>query len=233
MRESLRTRKAKAVVAAVALVALLGSLWGITYTPLFSARQISVEGAAELTQEEVLALAGVGERTNVFHFDADAAVQRLEQSPWILHATVATDLPGGVHISIQERIAVIAAGDGVAVAADGVSLPGAALDGLPQLQGADASAPEARSAAMLLASMTPILRSSVASLSVDDGEVTLSLDSGTSVSVGPPGEEGEKAEALRAVLEWASQEGAAPAIIDVRVPTAPTVTLEDGGSVTP
>lgn len=233
-RELLGSKKAKALAAAGAFAILLAAVWGVTYTPLFAARQIVVEGAVGLTREEVLALAKVDEDTNVFHLDADETAERLEASPWVRDASVVADLPDALTITVVERVPVVVAADGVAVAGDGVALPGASVQGLPVLSGAAGGSEQARSAALLLASMAPSVRAVVGSMSVgDSGELELLLQTGTRVSLGAPGEEVEKAEALRALIAWADGGGITPEVFDVSVPGTPTAVLEGGGTVTP
>jgi cell division protein FtsQ len=233
MRELFGSRKAKAIAAGVAMLIVLGSVWGVTYSPLFAARQIAIEGATRLTRDEVLSLAGVGADTNVFHLNVEAVAATLETSPWVRDATVGVDLPTTLVISITEREPVLAASDGVALAEDGVVLPGASLDGLPALSGAEGASDEARSAALLLSSMTPSVRASVIGLSVGSGELSLDLATGTTVSLGRPGQEAEKAAALRALIEWAEAQGVVPVTLDVSVPTTPTAVLEGGETVSP
>lgn len=233
MRDLLSTRKAKALAALLAFGTLAGCLWGLTFTSLFGAESLVVEGPVSLTEEEVLSLAGVARGTNVFHLDEAATESSLESSPWILDATVTKDLPSTVVISVIERSPILATDDGLAVAGDGVVLPGAQVDGLPKVRGSVTLSDEARTAAaQAMQSMAPVVRVKVASiLALVNDELILELRSGTSVSWGRPGEEEEKAAALRAVLVWAGQQQLTPDTIDVSVPTAPTATLPDGTAV--
>ena len=94
---------------AVVLVATLGV--AATYTPLFAAEDIRVRGSHGVPRAEVLSLARVNERSNVFHLDASAVERRLERDPRILEARVITALPDGLTIDIVPRLPVAVVGN--------------------------------------------------------------------------------------------------------------------------
>lgn len=218
---------------AVVTVLLLASAVLATYTPLFGAREIRVDGNASLTVGEVVELAGVEEGTNVVHLDTSAAEEALEGDPWIRGATVTKDLPATIVIRVVERYPVLEAGTEV-LAADGTALPGADPRGLPALEAVAGDLLEgARLAGATAAgAMTPPVRRRVRTILVgSDGDLVLVLDGGITVFYGAPGEDAEKAEALRALLAWAEEEGVAIASADVSVPAAPTVRPVGGASI--
>ena len=74
-----RRRLVALIIGAAALVALAG--WALTYTSIFHAHHIRVQGAGVLTAEEVRTLAGVSEGTNVVHFDRQGTVDRPRGQP--------------------------------------------------------------------------------------------------------------------------------------------------------
>ncbi len=227
------------VVAVPVVLAMLS--WALTYTSLFDARHIRVEGNQVLSAEQVRTLAGVDEATNTFHLDEDPILDALRSSPWIAEASVRTELPGTLVLIVDERspVGVITAmGDTGILASDGSLLPGSpgVADGLPIVRaGLGAPSAEQRvAAAALLSALAPIVARQVGEVLVDqDGTVTMTLANGTVVHAGHAGQESVKAEALRGVLRWGVSKGVSFNSIDVSSPAAPSATLTDGSTFTP
>src|SRR5688500_2811600 len=104
--ERRRRLKPWAIGGAVAVALVTGSV-ALSYTSLFGARTVEVEGEERLGPNQVMRLAQVEIGTNVLHLDEGMAEARLEQEPWIRDATVRTSLPGTISISIRERAPVL------------------------------------------------------------------------------------------------------------------------------
>jgi len=234
-----RRRRAIALLIAVPLVTAL-VFWGLTYTPLFAARHIRIDGNHVLSDRDVRSIAGVSTSTNVAHLDEGAVVARLKADPWVADASVRTDLPNTVVVTVAERrpVGVIAAmGERSILASDGSTLPidGVTLAGLPVVRatlGAPTQDQRAAGAALLVALDPAVLARVAAVLVGQDGTVTLTLSSGAVVNAGPRGDEREKAEAVRAVLVWARKANVDVTSIDISSPSAPSVRLSDGSTVT-
>ena len=235
MRERLRRHRRAIALSVLVLVLVMVAAFAATYTPLFDAKQVRVTGERRLTREEVTALAGVHDGTNVYHLDTAAAVARLETSPWIASATVERDLPSTVRIRVVEREPVAVSPSGEVIASDATVLPGAPTASLPRIGGAfQLSSSDLAGAAAALGTMPPVLRDQVASLTVGvDHSMTVQLDDGIEVDYGTAGQGAAKGEALRAVLRWATAGRHDVASIDVSVPAAPTATLTGGGTLAP
>jgi cell division protein FtsQ len=242
MGELLSTWRARLIPSVAALAILAIATLGVTYTPLFGARHIDVEGTRSLTYAKVLRIAGVREGTNVFHLETAAVQRRLRSSPWIADASVERDLPSTIRIRIIEREPVARASIGgrmQAVAGDGTALPGADASDtsdLPEVRAAvrELDAHARTSGARALAAMTPSVRARVGGVVVGiDGSLTLRVDTDIVVVFGPSGEDGAKAAALRAILVWAGRNDMALATIDLTVPGAPTATTTDGAAIAP
>lgn len=91
----------------------------------FRIATVSIGGSKQLSDEEVLAAAGITARTSLMFLDVDAARRRLESTPWIAQATVRKLYPGQLQITIEERQAFALwqkAGKLSAIAADGTVL---------------------------------------------------------------------------------------------------------------
>lgn len=222
-------RRRRAAIGGV-LVLLVATAVAATYTSLFGADEVRVDGVATLSADEVIALAGVGEGTNVVHLDTGAAEDALEQDPWIMRASVTRDLPTTIVVHVVERSPVIAAGS-EALAEDATVLPGAGTRRLPVLETVvgELGPDDLRAGAAAAGAMAPSLRGRVASILVEaDDDLVLLLDDGVTVFYGAPGEDAEKAEALGALLAWAEGEGVGLASADISVPAAPTARPLEG-----
>jgi len=235
-------RRRRALALGLGIALLLGlSVWALTYTSLFRAHHIRVEGAGALSAEQVRTLAEVDAATNVVHVDQAAVVARLEQDPWIAQASVHVELPDTLVLEITERrpVGVIdAMGDRAILASDATLLPTTwgIPDDLPAVRAAlGAPTQEQRTAAAdLLTALDPVVVKRVTTISVgQDGLVTLTLTSGVTVVAGQEGDEGAKAEALRAVLRWAASKNLDLTSVDISAPTAPSATLSGGSTLTP
>jgi cell division protein FtsQ len=212
--------------------------WGLTYTPVFAARHIRVNGNGVLSDRFVRSMTGVSPSTNIVHLDVGDVVARLEQDPWVSGASVRRDLPDTLIVTIDERqpIGLVSAlGDTSILASDGTTLPvrGLRTAGLPSVRAAlgAPSVEQLGAAAALLQALAPVVLGRVHEVLVgEDGIVSLTMVSGAVVDAGERGQEPQKADALRAVLRWAAKEDVKPTSIDVSTPTAASVKLDDGST---
>jgi cell division protein FtsQ len=241
-RKRLRRRRAHAVhgtplwswpLTVFGVLVVLAGAWWVTNSPVFDLRELRLQGAERLSLDEVKAIAGLDDRTNVLWLSLAEVESRLEGNPWILEASVERSLPSTMSLSILERIPVAAVrGDGLPmlVAADGTVLGHSGEPpGLPLLEGAVSelrpgqrlgAAPELRVAAAL----PRPLRGRVEGIEVDDdGVLALSLEGGVQSLYGDATQAAEKGQALLAVLRWAEAAGVPVGSVDVRVPAAPAL----------
>ena len=240
MADAVRRRRLAALaIAGVLLLAFLG--WAASFSPVFRARHIRVTGNTWVREDRITQLAGVDTSTNVFHVDTEGVVAGLLSDPWIAAASVQRDLPDTLVLAVQERqpVGIVEAmSETPILASDATVLPGGPghLDGLPRVHaGLGTPDPEQLAAAAAqLAAFDPVVSSRVKEITVgQDGVITATLSSGTTVSLGVAGEEEAKAEALRAVLRWAATKEASLASVDVSAPDAPGATLADGSVFQP
>jgi cell division protein FtsQ len=227
-----RPTRRRGILLTVSFAVLVPAVaFGLTYSSLFGARQIRVEGNSELAQTAVMALAGIGAGTNVAHLNTDDVAARLETSPWIESASVTRDLPSTIIVRVQERAPVAAVEGGGVVGAGGILLPGARANGLPTLRVAGSELAEATA---VLEAMAPVLRARVVAVEIGiDGRIVVRLHGGVAALFGTPGEEATKAAALRSLIAWATAQHLRLASADVTVPSAPAATLADGSTVRP
>lgn len=218
--------------AAATAVVLGASAVGMSYSPLFRADRIVVRGESRLSEARVLKVAGLGASTNLLHANLGAAERRLEANPWIASASVTRQLPHGLQITVVERTAVAVADDGagppVLVSAQGTPLgPVPAGTALPAVTTTDGTSPPdpaaMRTGAAVAAAMPPGLLSRAASITVGaDGSIWVETDTHVMARYGDDTQLAAKGQALKAVLDYAANEGKVISEIDVTVPGAPT-----------
>jgi cell division protein FtsQ len=124
-REIRRTRwregikfSAKAMLAALLLVTASGAFIFaydyFTQSPQFLARQIEVTGQQRLSRQQILAIAGVGDKSNILAVNLATTRKRLLAEPWIAAVTVSREIPSGlrIHIREEEPLALVEMDDG-------------------------------------------------------------------------------------------------------------------------
>ena len=217
-------------VTGVAVVVIVTGGVTLSYTPAFGARVVEVNGEERLGPRQVLRAAGIGLGTNVAHLDEGAVEARLEMERWILDAKVETALPGTIRISVAERTPVMVTeldGTRSMVAGDGTVLDRApwpiSMPEVSATEGTPASTEMIRTAAVVVRAMAPAFRARVETVLVAaDGSVSLIVDGEIDVRYGVADSTSEKAQALRAILEYSDREGRGLVSIDVSAPAAPT-----------
>ncbi|HJS27092.1 MAG TPA: FtsQ-type POTRA domain-containing protein [Actinomycetota bacterium] len=225
------------IVAAVALLALVAAVVGVSLTPLFDARDIAVESGAHVPRSRIVELSGVSSGTNVLWLDEAAVERRLEAEPWIDRARVVAEFPSSIRISVIERTPVAVASDGVRaslMAGDGTSLGVADREPtLPVIRLAangsvDGPVPGPVGAARALGAMSPALRDRVGRVLVRlDGTLEIRMESGPVVRYGTPSDVEAKARAISRMLAWAEAQGERILRLTVTSPRAPAAVLAD------
>lgn len=81
-------------------------------SPRFNVRSVEVitEGRAE--KEEILRLAGISPKDNIFSLDLEQVRKNVEKSPWVYSATVVRALPDKIQIHYQMQVPVAILGAG-------------------------------------------------------------------------------------------------------------------------
>jgi cell division protein FtsQ len=230
-------RRWTVVAFAVVVVATLAV--AVTYTGLFAAKDIELRGSHEIPRAEILSLARVDQRSNVFHLDARAVERRLRRDPRIVEAHVTKSLPDRLTIEIVPRIPVAVTGTPeTLVGADGVVI-GPAVDtvDLPALIASNGGPLEAgalSAAAATAGALDAGLRGAVDAVVVTpDGGVVLRLAAGFSASFGDASDLDAKAASLGALLAWIRERGVTVVSADLTVPGSPTAQLKAGSTAVP
>ncbi len=230
------------VIVAGALAGLALATFGSTYSPLFAADTVRVEGAGHLSATQVRRIAKIQPGVNVFRLDTRQAERRLERNAWVGDATVARRLPSSVTITIVERVPAAVtvtdpSGDRSIVAEDGTILaPAPDTAALPLVEAADGATVPSEGqrtlGAQVAASFPPEIAGRVEAVQAGaDGTVIVILTGGVAVSYGDAEALVQKGQSLRAVLRWAERAGVALGSVDVRTPGAPSARLAGGTTV--
>ena len=84
----------------------------------FAIRSIAIAGSERLSEDEVIAVAGLAVGSNIFAIAPETAKARLDEHPWIAAAEVERDLPDAIRVRIREHQAalILALGPGACTA---------------------------------------------------------------------------------------------------------------------
>lgn len=231
-------RRLRLVLAVGGLLAVGVGALVVLHSSLFSARHVTVVGAAHTGPTAVLQAAGLRGSPPLIDVNGGAAAGRVEALPWVGRATVARRWPDSVVVRVTERVPV------AVVPARGafflVDASGRVLERVPM---APAGVPFLTSPAPpggpgttlgraaqpgleVVAAAEHVLPDRVAGVTVGPrGSVILDLGKGVratlGATVGPPSAVGSKLAALASVLAGTAPTG--PELIDVSVPGEPTV----------
>jgi len=105
LREIGRAFLLMGAITAVTAVLLVG--YDLTIrSPYFSIRETVVRGCKELTEKEILSLAGIRPAANLLTLNPEAIARRIRANPWIQEAFVGREFPDRLVIWVRERKAV-------------------------------------------------------------------------------------------------------------------------------
>ena len=233
-------RRRRQLAGAVAVILLAVGVAKLVNSPLFSLTSVTVRGTTALTPVQVVAASGVHPGDPYLAIDPGAIRRRVETLPWVARAEVRRDYPSSLRITVVERrpTATIAVrGRWWQVAADGTVLDARASrpagvpfvarvpvpGGLRPGTRLPAGGPFAN-ALTALGRLRPELArlvTGVEARSVDSLE--FQLRGGSRVLYGLAEAQPAKDAAALLLLGKLSQQGRKVVRIDVRNPSAPTV----------
>ncbi len=102
LKGTLRVALAMGIVGAMVAVVVAGYRHATT-SEYFAFREIEIDGAKRLPEEEILRSAGLALGMNVFKIDMELAQRKLMAHPWIADASIKRKLPGSVFLQIEEH----------------------------------------------------------------------------------------------------------------------------------
>ena len=200
--------RALIAVSTVAVLTVALVVWIVAVSPILGAKTVTVHGTRTLTSAQVRVAAAIKHGTPLVRLDTAAVARRVESLPDVASATVRTDYPTGVIITVTERVAVgyLAVG-GHYVLVDETGEQYRTVQGKPGAlplfavpAGANAKA-AGRAVATVAASLTPTLLARVASVQAfDPSAITLLLADRRVVRWGSADRSADKARILPILL---------------------------------
>ena len=217
------TKRAGVVLLVLALLAG-GFLW-LRGSSLVGVREVSITGASGPQALEIRkALEAAAQDQTTLAVDAEALRQAVARFPIVDDVKADAELPHGLRLEVVQRQVVATIG-GVAVAADGDLLRGAAVRGVPALgvrstpTGARVTDDKAKDLIALAAAAPPAFRRRIDRVFQGPRGLTARLTNGPAVHFGGLDRVAAKWAAATAVLAAPSSQGATH--IDVRFPERP------------
>ncbi|MHA0287859.1 cell division protein FtsQ/DivIB [Mycobacterium sp. C3-094] len=209
---------------AVTAVVVVGIGLLLYFTPIMSARTVVVVGLGAVTQDEVVAVAGVPPGEPLLQVDTDAVAERIAGIRRVASVRVQREYPSTLRITVVERVPVVVRDypDGVHLFdKDGVDFAtGPPPPGIPYLdvENPGPDDPATKAALEVVTSLRPEVASQVGRVSAPSvAAITLTLIDGRTVVWGTTDRTEEKALKLGALL---TQPGKT---YDVSSPDLPTV----------
>ncbi len=103
-----RTAGAMGTVLVVLLTAALcyGAWWGydwLTHAAVFQIAGVDVQGARQVSEDEVRAIAALFTGQNIFRVDPASAAQKARSNPWVKDVLIERKLPNRVRMAFSER----------------------------------------------------------------------------------------------------------------------------------
>ena len=90
----------------VATSALLIGWDRVICSSVFSIKETAVRGCSELTQKDILFLAGISPHANLLTVNKETVIRRIKNNPWVKDVFVGREFPDRLVILVQERVAV-------------------------------------------------------------------------------------------------------------------------------
>ena len=97
------TSFASLIVITVLTAAMIYSYSFIVSMPYLQAKEIMIRGCKELTEKDILSLAGIKPSQSILVVNVGEVGRRIKINPWVREVSVGRELPDRVVIEIQER----------------------------------------------------------------------------------------------------------------------------------
>jgi cell division protein FtsQ len=189
-----------------------GVAWALLGSKLLVVRSVSVTGTHLVPAAEVLALADVQPGTPMVRVNTGQVAARVETIRQVQSATVVKSWPDRIVIEVRERVSAVAVQAPVGGGFDLVDSYGVVVRWVPSRPGrfpvydsttavaALRGDPSVALAAAVLGELPSTVRSSVQSVSVPDGQVTVVLTNGVTVVWGGSDGAATKAQVLAILM---------------------------------
>ncbi len=235
-RDEGRQRLRRVSILGVVLAVVLG-VYGVVHSPILDVDRIVVVGNSHTDGASVLRASGIHRHRAVVDVDESKAQTGIEALPWIATAIVSRQFPGTVRITVTERTVVGAAAgrngtialvdrasrvlSEVAAVPEGILV----LDGVSAPGGPGTQAEGDLGDVLTVASQVPpSVRAMVAGVRRTATGLELRLRGSGIVLLGSASELPAKLLATATVLQQVKLDNPNLAVLDVRVPSAPSLT---------
>jgi cell division protein FtsQ len=104
-QDLLRAALLLSVVAVISAVMIYVYNFTIS-SPHFKIKEIIVRGGKELTEKDILSLAGIKPSQSLLTINMETIARRIETNPWVKEVSVGRELPNRMIIEVHERTAV-------------------------------------------------------------------------------------------------------------------------------
>ncbi len=104
-QELSRTTLLLSVIFIITLVLIYGYSFVIS-SPYFHIKETTVRGCKELTEKDILSLAGIKQSQSILAINLGTVARRIEANPWIKEVHIGRELPNRLVIEVYERTAV-------------------------------------------------------------------------------------------------------------------------------
>lgn len=196
----------------------------VWFSPLFSVREVAIDGQGSISQEEIVAAMDVKESTPLLRVDTAAAAQRISRIPRVAQSRVQVDFPSRIRVNIIERTPAVffdSPQGAHLMDSDGIEFAlGPPPPWVPRLttEHPGAGDPATASALAVLAASSPALRGQIGEIAARSiSDITLTLRDGRLL------EWGSKADSVRKAAIALPLLGRPGHTYDVSSPDLPTV----------
>lgn len=231
VQRALGRRRLRLLLIGAGVVIAAGVAFLVVHSPLLDVDRVHVRGAQHVTAADVRKAARVPLHQPMLFLDTGAIARRVEQLPWVEHASIQRVYPGTVRILVDEYAptAYVRAGTSfVLLASNGraIAITSAVDPGLREVRGVRRapalhellSPPEA---AGVVAQLPVALAQRVAAIDVAGANIAVDLNGGGAIRFGTAADLPAKGAAALAVL---TQNNNAPfTYIDVSTPDTPVL----------
>jgi cell division protein FtsQ len=232
VQRALGRRRLRVLLVLAGVVIAAGAAFLVIDSPFLDVDRVTVRGTHALTADDIRAAARVHKHSALLFVDTGAVAHRVEQLPWVEHASVARQWPGTVRISVTEYQPVAWAHDGnrvVLFAANGraIARVDAAPGGTTEVRGvrvlpADGQLLAPPDATRVVTQLPPDLARRVGAIDVGGNGLALVLKTGGDIRLGNADDIAAKAAAALAVLQ-SHTTGACFQYLDVSTPSTPVL----------
>jgi len=222
-RQARRRRVRRVLVVVVAIALIVAAVWLIVFSPVFSVCRVQVDGASQVSADDVVVAAAVPMGTPLVRVDTDAVAARVIAAlPGVESVSVTRHWPGTLVIRITERVAVyqVKVGELFAlVSADGTIFDTSSARRSVLVASVDVSNQDLlRDVATVVLAIPPSLGPSVTSVSAGTRDsITLHLNGGRTVVWGGADQSDLKAQVVVPLLNVPGK------VYDVSSPAHPAV----------